>query len=237
MVATTGATPALVAAKAAMLPVPLAAKPIDMSSLVQLYAVPVPEKFTATVLAVLHTTWSEGSDTLGVGFTVMVNTCGVPTQTGPAVWGVTVMVATTGVAPPLVAMKAPMFPVPLPARPTEGVSLVQLNVAPAVPTKVIAVVLAPLHTTWSAGSTTVGVGFTVIVKLADGPAHPLNTGVTVTVATTGAAPPFTPVKAAMLPVPDAANPIEGVSLVQLKIVPPTVPLKVTSVVFDPLQTV
>jgi hypothetical protein len=41
----------------------------------------------------------------------------------------------------------------------------------------------------------------------------------------------------MLPVPDAANPIEGVSLVQLKIVPPTVPLKVTSVVFDPLQTV
>ena len=85
MVATTGATPALVAAKAAMLPVPLAASPIEGVSLVQLYAVPVPEKFTTAVFDPLHTTWSTGSVTVGVGFTVMVNTCGVPTHTGPAV--------------------------------------------------------------------------------------------------------------------------------------------------------
>ena len=106
-------------------------------------------------------------------------------QTGPAVWGVTVIVATTGVVPALTAVKAPMFPVPAAASPILGVSLVQLKVDPAVPVNVTAVVSAPLHTTWSEGSVMVGVGFTVIVKFCAVPTQPANTGVTVIVAVTG----------------------------------------------------
>jgi hypothetical protein len=100
----------------------------------------------------------------------------------------------------------------------------------------MAVVLAPLQTTWSAGSTTLAVGFTVIVKFVVLPVQPPATGVTVMVAITGVAPTFKPVKAAMLPLPLAANPIEGVSLVQLNTVPPTAPLNVMSAVPAPLHT-
>jgi hypothetical protein len=147
------------------------------------------------------------------------------------------MVATTGAAPALVATKLAMLPAPLAAKPIEGVSLTQLNVVPATaPVNVMSAVLAPLHNTWSVGSTTVGVGFTVIVKFVVLPAHPLNTGVTVMVDTTGVLPVFTPANAAMLPLPLAASPIEVFVLVQLNVVPPTAPLNVMAVVLAPLQT-
>ncbi|GAA4443851.1 hypothetical protein GCM10023188_44970 [Pontibacter saemangeumensis] len=54
--------------------------------------------------------------TVGVGFTVTVKVCGVPGQ--PLADGVTVTVATTGAAVVLVAVKAPMLPVPLKPKPT-----------------------------------------------------------------------------------------------------------------------
>lgn len=61
IVAVTGVVPVLTAANAAMLPVPLAASPIDGVSLVQLYVVVPPvllvPKVTAVVLAPLHTVW------------------------------------------------------------------------------------------------------------------------------------------------------------------------------------
>ena len=49
----------LVAVKLAMLPVPVAANPIVVLLLVQLYTVPatVPVKFTAVVADPLHNTW------------------------------------------------------------------------------------------------------------------------------------------------------------------------------------
>ena len=73
------------------------------------------------MLAPLQTTWSDGSVTAGVGLTVMVKLCGVPTQTGPAVLGVTVIVATTGVVPALVAVKAAIVPPePDAASPIDG---------------------------------------------------------------------------------------------------------------------
>ena len=53
------------------------------------------------------------------------------------------------------------------------------------------------------------------------------------VATTGLVPLFTLMNAAMLPVPLAGNPIEGVSLVHVK--PVAVPLNDTAVVLLPLQ--
>ena len=55
MVPEIGDAPPLVAVNAPMLPVPLAAKPMAVLSFVQVYAVPVPEKVTAAVVAPLQT--------------------------------------------------------------------------------------------------------------------------------------------------------------------------------------
>jgi hypothetical protein len=74
----------------------------------------------------------------------MVNDKGVPMQ--PFAVGVTVMVATTLVVPALVAVKDGRFPVPLAARPMEGVLLVHAKVVlPTGPVKVIPDVVAPLQ--------------------------------------------------------------------------------------------
>jgi hypothetical protein len=61
---------------------------------------------------------------LGLGFTVIVNVCGVPGQEFPV--GVTVIVAVTGVVPALVAVNAAIFPEPLAANPIEGSLFVQV---------------------------------------------------------------------------------------------------------------
>ena len=66
----------------------------------------------------------------------------------------------------LVAVKEAILPVPAAARPMDGWLLVQLNTVPAaLPVKVTAVVAVLWHTTWLATWFTVGVGFTVMVKL------------------------------------------------------------------------
>ena len=80
--------PPLTAAKEAILPVPLAARPMDGLLLVQLYTVPAvaPVKLTAVVEAALQTTWLVTVFTVGTGFTVIVNVVGVPVQvTAPLV--------------------------------------------------------------------------------------------------------------------------------------------------------
>ena len=66
--------------------------------------------------------------TVEVGFTVIVNDIGVPTQLAPPFVNVavTVIVAVTGAAPPFVAVKAAMFPVPLAPRPIDVVLFTQL---------------------------------------------------------------------------------------------------------------
>ncbi len=56
------------------------------------------------------------------------------------------------------------------------------------------------------------------------------------VAVTGADPVLTAVKGAILPEPEAANPMEGVLLVQLKTTPAGVPAKLIGAVNMPLQT-
>lgn len=85
MVATCTVAPVLVAVKLAILPVPLAARPMLVLVLVQLYTVPgtAPVKFTAAVLAPLHNTCGNTAFTVGIGFTVMVNVCDVPVQVPP----------------------------------------------------------------------------------------------------------------------------------------------------------
>src|SRR5688572_13068799 len=101
--------------------------------------------------------------------------------------------------------------------------------------KLILAVALLLHTTWSATGSMIGGGLTVIVKLIGVPTQltpPLvYVGVTVIVATTGALVKLTATKLGILPVPLAANPIDGRLLVQLyTMVPPVVGLlKLTGV--------
>ena len=66
--------------------------------------------------------------TVAVGFTVIVNVLLVPTQLTPPLLnvGVTVIVAVTGARPVLLAVKDNILPVPLAARPIDGVLLIQL---------------------------------------------------------------------------------------------------------------
>ena len=89
MVAVNGFIPELNAIKLAILPVPLAARPITGVLFVQLYTVPggavtAPLKFTAVVGAPLHTTWLATGFTVGIGLTTTVAVTGVPVQVTPA---------------------------------------------------------------------------------------------------------------------------------------------------------
>ena len=68
---------------------------------------------------------------MAVGLTVMVKLCGAPAH--PAADGVTVMVATRGVVPVLMAVKEAMSPLPDAASPIAGLEFVQLYVVPATP--------------------------------------------------------------------------------------------------------
>jgi hypothetical protein len=125
-----GAFVPLVVWNAAIFPVPEAPRPIDVLSLTQVKEVaPVPLKVTALELAPLHFTWSEGSETVGVGFTVIVKLCGVPSQVTPppVKCGVTVIVELIAALVELVVVKAAMFPVPeLVESPIEVFELVQV---------------------------------------------------------------------------------------------------------------
>lgn len=65
-----------------------------------------------------------------------------------------------------------------------------------------------LHTEMSAGTVTVGAGFTVMVYWAGIPEHPLTVGVTVIVAVTGLRVVLVVVKEGTLPIPLDPSPIE-----------------------------
>ena len=81
----------------------------------------------ATVVLALQYTTSAGWVTCPNGLTVIVNVFAGPGQlTLPKVKvGVTVMVATTGAVPVLVAVKEGIVPVPLAPKPILGAELVQ----------------------------------------------------------------------------------------------------------------
>ena len=224
IVATTGALPALIAMKLAILPVPLAARPIDGWVLTQLYVEPagLPEKVTGAVAVPAHTSWLPTPFTIPDGFTVIVNVTGVPGQLRPlaVLTGVTVIVAVTGAVVLLVAMNEPIFPVPPAARPILVLLLVQVNTVPGTgPLSVTAALAAPLHKVWLAIAFTDGVGFTVMVNDTDGPVQvtpPLvKLPVTVIVATTGAVPVLVAVNDGIFPAPNDARPMDGWLLAQV----------------------
>jgi hypothetical protein len=250
IVAVTGAPPLFTAAKVGILvPVPLAAKPMEVLLFVQLKTVPttVPEKLIVVVGAPLQTVWLAGmAVAVGVGFTVIVNWIGVPVQLTPLLVNVatTVNVAVTGAFVALAAVKAGTLPVPLVgARPIDCVVRDQEKVAPG--TLLVNATDGtedPLQYVWLATAFTAGTGLTVIVKVIGLPVQTAPTdgsvtGVTVMVAVTGVTPLLIALKEAILPVPAAARPMAGLEFVQLKVVPGTGPVKLTGAVGEPAQTV
>jgi hypothetical protein len=173
-----------------------------------------PVKATAVVLAPLHMVCAVGVLTVGVGFTVILKFCEVPIQ--PLAVGITMTLAVSGVAPAFIAVKEAILPVPDAPRPMPGSVLVQPYVVPlTAPLKFTAVEAMPLHNTWLVGAVTVGVGFTVITKLAVLPVHPLAAGITIIVPVSATVPLLVPAKEAMLPAPDAPRPIAVLLFVQV----------------------
>ena len=158
----------------------------------------------------------------------------MPTQLLAA--GVTVIVAVTGSAILFVPEKEAISPVPLAARPMDGSEFVQVNVVPGVVlVKLVAKIIPALQITISEGTTTTGVGFTVIVYEDGVPGQPLAVGVTVIVAVTGFAVLFIPVKDGVLPVPLAARPIEASELIQSNVAPGVVLVYAEAATTKPLQ--
>lgn len=82
------------------------------------------EKLIAATGAPLQTEMSDGTVITKVGFTVMVYVDGVPVQLLAV--GVTVIVAVIGLTVLLVAVKAGIFPEPLPAMPMAVLLLAQV---------------------------------------------------------------------------------------------------------------
>jgi predicted membrane protein len=241
-VAVTGVDPLLVAVKEGIaLPDPLAPMPIVILLFVQVYVVPATllVNISVVVLALLHTVWLVGVTVIfGVGLTVIVNVDEAPVQLLAV--GVTVIVATTGAAPLLVAVKEAILPAPEAARPIEVVLFVQLNTVPlTAPLNVSVVVAAPLQTVWVPGDAeTVGVGLTVMVNVADGPAQLFAVGVTVNVAVTGVDPLLVAVKEGIaLPDPLAPMPMVILLFVQVYVVPATLLINISVVVLALLHTV
>ena len=74
-------------------------------------------------VAVLQSTLLAGVFTVGVGFTVILNTLAEPLQ--PFAVGVIVILAVDGLLPVFVAVKVPILPVPLDARPIAAMLLLQ----------------------------------------------------------------------------------------------------------------
>ena len=149
-----------------------------------------------------------------------VNVCVGPRQVIPPIVysGKTVNVATIGVVPGLLAIKEAIFPFPETGRPMVGLLFVQLYDVP-VPTKETIWVGTLLQITTSAGSTTPGVGLTLIVILWVKPLHVspacAYSGVTRMVPVTREELVFVAVNAPIFPVPFATNPMEVVLFVHV----------------------
>lgn len=178
MVAVMGVEPVLVAVKDEIFPEPLAPKPMAVLLLVQLKLAPAePLKAGMVTDAPSQIVWLAGAVAVGNGLTVIVNVWAVPGH--PATVGVTVIVAVTGDAVALVAVNAPMLPVPLAAKPMAVLLFVQLKVGLPVPVKLTAVVVAPAQTVWLVGAVTVGRDVTVTWCVSDAVHPPLPVTVTV----------------------------------------------------------
>ena len=128
-----------------------------------------------------------------------------------------------------------MLPVPLAAIPVTAtvLSLVQLKTVPlTLPLRAMVVMAAAEQMVWEAGvATAFGVGFTSTVAVMEGPGQPLAVGVMVKVTVTGALVVLVSVPL-ILPLPLAGIFVTAtvLSLVQLKVVPATLPVNTIVVI-------
>ena len=159
-----------------------------------------------------HKSGIEVNTIVGKGSTVIVKVESAPIQ--PLIVGVTVIVATTGLVPTLVAVNAGILPFPFVPNPIVASELVQAKVVPGVVlVNGIVATAVPLHISISVRGSTVGVGFTVMVYVEAIPTQLFAVGVTVMVAEIGAVVVLVAVKAAILPSPFEGNPIAVLELV------------------------
>jgi hypothetical protein len=221
--------------KAPIFPVPDKGRPIDALLFAQGIVVPSElVKNTGAVVVSLHRDWLGIAATSGVGFTAIIKFCEAPAH--PLAVGVTVKLAVSKASVVFIPAKGGILPLPVDGRPIEVLLFVQAKVEPlTVLVKLIAGVLAPLHTSWLATGATNGIGLTVITKLCGAPVHPLADGRTVTVPAIGAVPILLPVKEGIFPVPATSSPIAVLVLDQEKEVPLTVPVKFTADELAPLH--
>ena len=158
--------------------------------------------------------------------------------------GVTTTVVVIGLVPVFTAVK-PISLDPVLVKPVVGSVLVHVyvEVPPVLIVEKGMSTSSPSVTTISTVGFTCAVGFTVISNGVAGPVQltpPFsNVGVTVIVAITGLVPVLIAVKAGISPVPDAANPIEVKSFVQLNVVVPFtfVVENSTKAVSNPFETI
>jgi len=147
------------------------------------------------------------------------------------------MVAIIGSVPPLVAVKAGIFPFPAAPSPIPVLLLVQVYVAPGVVlVNVAAGTVAPLQIMIFAGTVTVAVGSTVIVYEEGIPGQAAAEGVTVIVAVIGAVPALVAVNEGTFPFPPAPNPIDVLLFVHVNVVPGVELVKFVAGTMAPLQT-
>lgn len=230
--------PGFIAVNAGTVPDPLAARPIEVFEFVQLMAAPagVLVKLTATVATPLHTVKLETGLITGVGSTETVNEDAEPAHVFSV--GVTSTTPLVAADPLFVAVKEGKLPVPFAARPIEALEFAHAYVAPGgVLVKLTAPEVAPLHTVKLLTGVTTGSGSIVMVKVVATPTQPFAVGATVTVPLTAEVVPFVPVNEAIFPVPFAASPIAVLELIQPKVAPAGVLVKLMAFTVAPSHTV
>ena len=160
----------------------------------------------------------------------------LPTQ--PLAAGVTDTIEVSSVYVGLIIKNGATVFEPSSGRPKVLVVADQVKVVPATgPLKVISGSVAPLQTLTTDGTIATGVGNTIMCIGFMPPVHPLANGVMTSVAVSILEPVFRAVNAGMLSVPEAAKPMEGLLLVQVKLAPATGLASMSEGRCDPLQTV
>ena len=238
MIAVVATEPLFTAVKAAILPAPEFTRPIVVLLFVHAYVVPatVLLKLNAPAVLLLQKVWLAGTVSIGVGFTVTVKLCVVPTHV--AAVGVTEMIAVVATEPLFTAVNDAILPAPEFTRPIVVLLFVHAYVVPAtVLLKLNAPAVLLLQKVWLAGTVSIGVGFTVTVKLCVVPTHVAAVGVTAMIAVVATEPLFTAVKAAILPAPEFTRPIVVLLFVHAYVVPATVLLKLNAPAVLLLHTV